>query len=81
MNTIKIKYIGDANIRLLDDLRWDPENNHLQDVPLPMAATLLTYPRPGEFALADGEDAEAVRAAIDEFISQIPSKTHSEMEE
>jgi len=43
---MRIRYIGQATVRILGPYTWSPENGHVQSVDAETAANLLTYPRP-----------------------------------
>jgi len=49
---IKVRYIGQSTVRIIQPYIWDPHNDYVQEMPLEKAAELVTYPGP-QFELVD----------------------------
>lgn len=59
MGTIQIRYTGSAGTRELGKYVWDAGNHYVVAVDVATASELITYPRPGQFALVAGQEPAA----------------------
>ena len=60
---VKVLYKPMFGIRQIDPYEWNETNGYMQEVPLELAAQLMTYPDPNQFEVA-AEDVEKVEAFV-----------------
>lgn len=63
---MRIRYVGLAGLRVLDEYRWSAENDFVVEVEPQTAARLLDYPR-ADFALAQDEPLAAALIGMGEY--------------
>jgi hypothetical protein len=65
---VTLKYIGSPLVRrIIDEYEWSPDNGHLAEVPLELAADLLTSREAAEWELAEKPKPAVLRRLAEEM--------------